>query len=171
MLAVILPASVDIATNSQIVSRSLPTVLDLVIAVAAGAAGAYALSRPDVSDALPGVAVAISLVPPLSVVGITWSQGAWDESFGALLLFATNMCAILVVGGVTFILTGVTPVRRVAENQRRIRASLAGLAALATIVVGALLLNGLDIARAIASRRTMPVRPSPIGSVRTLSST
>jgi uncharacterized hydrophobic protein (TIGR00271 family) len=147
LLAVTLPASIDIATNSQIVSRSLPTVLDLVIAVAAGAAGAYALSRPDVSDALPGVAVAISLVPPLSVVGITWSQGAWEESFGALLLFSTNMCAILVVGGVTFVLTGVTPVRRVAENQRRIRVAFAGLAALATIVVGGLLLNGLDIAR------------------------
>jgi uncharacterized hydrophobic protein (TIGR00271 family) len=147
LLAVILPASVDIATNSQIVSRLMPTVLDLVIAVAAGAAGAYALSRPDVSDALPGVAVAISLVPPLSVVGITWSQGGWEESLGALLLFSTNTCAILVVGGVTFVLTGVTPVRRVAENQRRMRVALAGLAAFATIVVGGLLLNGLDIAR------------------------
>lgn len=48
-------ALVDTMTNGQIVSRSSPTTVDLVIAVAAGAAGAYGLSRPDVSNALPGV--------------------------------------------------------------------------------------------------------------------
>jgi uncharacterized membrane protein len=57
-----------------------------------------ALVRRDISDTLPGVAIAISLVPPLAVVGLTAESGEWDESFGALLLFATNVAAILTTG-------------------------------------------------------------------------
>jgi len=145
-LGLIVPATIDVATNSQILARSTPTILDLITAVAAGAAGAYGLSRPDVSDALPGVAIAISLVPPLSVVGIAWSQGAWAEGNGALLLFITNALAIVVVGGATFVFTGVTPIRRVAQNQRRVRTAAASLFTVAAAVVGSLALNGAEIA-------------------------
>ncbi len=140
------PAVIDTVTNSQITARSSPTVLDLGIALAAGAAGAYGLSRPDVSDSLPGVAIAISLVPPLSVVGVAYSQGDWHSGNGALLLFATNMLAILVMGGITFVATGVAPIRQVAENQHRVRTASAAVAALGALVIGALLLNGTQIA-------------------------
>ncbi|MEM9037133.1 MAG: DUF389 domain-containing protein [Actinomycetota bacterium] len=154
VLGAVVPAVIDVSTNSQIIARSSPTTLDLIIAVAAGAAGAYGLSRSDVSDALPGVAIAISLVPPLSVVGIAWSQGAWQEGNGALLLFVTNALAIIVVGGITFILTGVTPVRRVTDHQFRVRTASAAIAALAVIVVGALALNGAQVtANALAFGR------------------
>lgn len=146
------PTAFDAATNSQIVARTSPTTLDLLVAVAAGAAGAYGLSRPDVSDSLPGVAIAISLVPPLSVVGLSFSQGDWSSGGGALLLFATNMLAILIVGGVMFVITGVTPIARLTENQHRTRTSLAAVAGVATFVIGALLLNGSEIARNIATR-------------------
>jgi len=146
ILGLIVPTTIDVATNSQILARSTPTILDLITAIAAGAAGAYGLSRPDVSDALPGVAIAISLVPPLSVVGIAWSQGAWAEGNGALLLFITNALAIVVVGGATFVFTGVTPIRRVAQNQRRVRTAAASLFTLAAAVVGSLALNGGEIA-------------------------
>ena len=95
------PTSFDTTTNSQILSRISPTTLDLVVAVAAGAAGAYGLSRPDVSDSLPGVAIAISLVPPLAVVGLGLSQADWQAARGSALLFATNMLAILLIGGIT----------------------------------------------------------------------
>jgi len=145
-LGLIVPTTIDVSSNSQIIARSTPTILDLITAVAAGAAGAYGLSRPDVSDALPGVAIAISLVPPLSVVGIAWSQGGWAEGNGALLLFVTNALAIVLVGGATFVLTGVTPIRRVAQNQRRIRTATASLFTLAAAVVGSLALNGGEIA-------------------------
>lgn len=57
-------------TNSQITGRISPRLIDLAAALAAGAAGAFAMSRDDVADSLPGVAIAISLVPPLCVVGI-----------------------------------------------------------------------------------------------------
>ena len=145
-LGLLVPAVIDTATNGQIVARSSPTILDLITAVAAGAAGAYGLSRPDVSDSLPGVAIAISLVPPLSVVGIAYSRGDWAAGNGSLLLFLTNMLAILIMGGLTFIVTGVTPLRRVAENQHRVRSSVAAVATLTAVVLGALLLNGSEIA-------------------------
>lgn len=141
------PVVIDVALNSQIAARSSPTVLDLAIAVAAGAAGAYGLSRPDVSDSLPGVAIAIALVPPLSVVGIAYSQGEWEAGNGALLLFFTNAAAILLVGGATFVVTGVAPINRLADNQRRVRTATASLLVAAAIVVGGLLLNGAELTR------------------------
>ncbi|MEM7091824.1 MAG: DUF389 domain-containing protein [Actinomycetota bacterium] len=147
MLGLLVPAAIDTSANVQILARSSPTTLDLIIAVAAGAAGAYALSRPDVSDSLPGVAIAISLVPPLAVVGISYSQGDWEAGNGALLLYGTNMLAILIVGGITFIATGVTPLSRVADNQRRLRTWGLTLAGVTVAVVGALLLNGAQVAR------------------------
>ena len=148
------PVAVDPATNAQIVSRTSPTVLDLAVAVAAGAAGAYGLSRRDVADALPGVAAAISLVPPLSVVGIVWSAGMWEEGAGALLLFAANLLAIVSMGGLTFVLTGVTPVRQVAESQRRMRTALAALGGLVALVLGGLLMNGKEAAENLVDRST-----------------
>ena len=140
------PVSVDATSNTQILSRSSPTILDLVIAVAAGAAGAYGLSRPDVSDALPGVAIAISLVPPLSVIGVTIAAGAYEEASGALLLFATNALAIIIVGGATFIVTGLTPLRVAQANRQRVRTASAAVLALAVFVVAALGLNGREVA-------------------------
>lgn len=155
LLGLIAPTTIDVATNSQIIARSSPTILDLITAIAAGAAGAYGLSRPDVSDSLPGVAIAISLVPPLTVVGIAYSQGAWVDGHGALLLFVTNMLAILIMGGITFIVTGVTPLARAADQQHRVRTAIAAVAAAAAIVVGALLLNGAQIASNLLEQSTV----------------
>jgi len=146
LLATVTPVAVDLATNTQIVTRSSPRLIDLVIAVAAGAAGAYALSRKEVSSALPGVAVAIALVPPLSVVGVTAQGGDWRQASGTLLLFTTNLVAIILAGGAVFLLTGVVPLRRFAENQHRVRTALGAIAALAVVVVGGLVLNGRQIA-------------------------
>jgi uncharacterized membrane protein len=75
-----------------------PTLGDLIAALATGAVGSFALVRDDVSDTLPGVAIAISLVPPLAVVGLTLESGAPKQALGALLLFLTNFGAILLSG-------------------------------------------------------------------------
>ncbi|UCC51629.1 MAG: DUF389 domain-containing protein [Anaerolineaceae bacterium] len=95
---------ISVTTNSQIASRTSPNLDDLIVAMAAGAAAAFAYSRADVADSLPGVAIAIALVPPLSVVGITLSQGEWDAAGGASLLFLTNLLSILLAGGIVFLL-------------------------------------------------------------------
>src|SRR5690606_31693651 len=85
-------------TSSQVAGRIHPRTVDLLAALATGAVGAIALARSDISDTLPGVAIAISLVPPLAVVGLTLEAGAIDEALGALLLFGTNVAAILLSG-------------------------------------------------------------------------
>lgn len=106
VLAAVLRGSVQIAGNSQITARISPRLIDLIIALASGAAGAFATGREDVSDALPGVAIAVSLVPPLSVVGICLSSGAYREALGAFILFLTNFLAIVVAGLIFFALMG-----------------------------------------------------------------
>ena len=147
IIGIVAPTEIDTLANTQITGRANPTMLDLITALAAGAAGAYGLSRPDVSDALPGVAIAISLVPPLTVVGIAYSQGDVRSGNGALLLFATNMIAILIMGGVTFVLTGVTPLARLTDQQDRLRTWTGTVAVAALLVVGALAINGAEITR------------------------
>jgi uncharacterized membrane protein len=67
--------------------------LDLIIALASGAAGAFALSRADISDSLPGVAIAISLVPPLNNTGILLAAGEKHLATESFLLFTTNFLA------------------------------------------------------------------------------
>lgn len=96
-------------TNSQIAARVSPRLIDLVAALATGVVGAFALVRSDVSDTLPGVAIAISLVPPLCVVGLTLESGAPGQAMGALLLFGTNVGAIIATGTIMFLLYQVRP--------------------------------------------------------------
>jgi uncharacterized hydrophobic protein (TIGR00271 family) len=98
IVALFVPYDIVAATSTQVAGRINPHLIDLVAALATGAVGSFALVRSDVSDTLPGVAIAISLVPPLAVVGITLEAGAGNESVGALLLFLTNVGAILLSG-------------------------------------------------------------------------
>jgi len=93
-------------TNSQVLARISPRMLDLVAALASGAAGAFCMSREDISDSLPGVAISISLVPPLCVVGLSLQAGQWAAAQGAFLLFLTNFLSILLAGGGVLALLG-----------------------------------------------------------------
>jgi uncharacterized membrane protein len=95
LLGAAIELPVTAATNGQVAGRVSPRLVDLVAALATGAVGSIALTREDISDTLPGVAISISLVPPLAVVGLTLESGTPDEAFGALLLFVTNVSAIL----------------------------------------------------------------------------
>jgi len=94
-------------TNSQVAGRVHPRLIDLLAALATGAVGSVALVRRDISDTLPGVAIAISLVPPLSVVGLTFEAGKLGQSLGASLLFLTNVAAILGSGTVVMAIYGI----------------------------------------------------------------
>jgi uncharacterized hydrophobic protein (TIGR00271 family) len=98
LLGLFVPYPVVAATNAQVAARVTLQLADLVAALATGAVGSVALVRSDISDTLPGVAIAISLVPPLAVVGLTLESGAPRQSLAALLLFTTNVAAILASG-------------------------------------------------------------------------
>ena len=101
---------ISIESNSQFSSRISPRLIDLYAALASGAAGAFALSREDISDSLPGVAIAISLVPPLCVAGIGLAEGEFSAAGGAFLLFLTNLLSILLAGGGVLALLGLSAV-------------------------------------------------------------
>jgi hypothetical protein len=83
-----------------------PGFFDLVAALATGLAGAVALARRDVAAVLPGVAIAISLVPPLAVAGVCFGQGAFILGAGALLLFVSNLVALVLAGLFVFTVLG-----------------------------------------------------------------
>jgi uncharacterized membrane protein len=97
---------ISYTSDTQITGRISPRLVDLVVALAAGAAGAFAMSRDDVADALPGVAFALSLAPPLCVVGIALSDGQWEAALGASVRFLTNFLSILLAGGGVLALLG-----------------------------------------------------------------
>jgi uncharacterized hydrophobic protein (TIGR00271 family) len=112
---------ISIESNSQFSSRISPSMIDLYAALASGAAGAFAMSRKDVADSLPGVAIAISLVPPLCVMGIGLAEGEWNAAGGAFLLFLTNFLSILLAGGGVLALLGLSAAatRGLSPNARR----------------------------------------------------
>jgi uncharacterized hydrophobic protein (TIGR00271 family) len=93
----------DFASNSQVAARISPRLIDLVGALATGTVGAFALVRSDVSDTLPGVAIAISLVPPLAVTGLLLNVGRYHDAGESALLFATNVAAIVATGTIVFL--------------------------------------------------------------------
>ena len=130
VLGLFVPYPVVAATSSQVASRISPRLVDLVAALATGAVGSVALARSDISDTLPGVAIAISLVPPLAVVGLTLESGAPRQALGSLLLFITNVIAILASGVVVM---GLYKVNRTASE-------VATRHAFASVLVGVLLL-------------------------------
>lgn len=84
----------DSPLTNEILSRTQPTSMDLMIALAGGTAGAYAMISPQLSVAVVGVAVATALVPPLAASGILFAHGESSLGFGALLLALTNIIAI-----------------------------------------------------------------------------
>lgn len=118
--------------TDEVLARTSPGVLDLIVALASGVAGAYAITREDVSDALPGVAVAVSLAPPLAAVGITLQLGRSDLASGAMLLFTINFLAITISGVVVMLATGFVPWRALRRARRSSLAAF-GLIFLATI--------------------------------------
>ena len=145
IVAVWTPQLVPIATNSQILSRTSPTLIDLMIAVAAGAAGAYATVDKRVSSSITGVAIAVALVPPLGVVGILLEANEWSDALGAFLLFLTNLVSIILVGSIVFVVTGLAPFTEYAKNREKTRTiySTVILAAFIIIVPLAFTSNGI----------------------------
>jgi uncharacterized hydrophobic protein (TIGR00271 family) len=129
--------------TAEIVSRTHPTLLDLGVALLSGAAGAYALCREDVSAALPGVAIAAALVPPLATVGIGLSSGDLTVWGGALALFLANLIAITAASAVVFLLFGYRPApgnERITILRRGVLSTIA-LLAIVAVILGSLTVN------------------------------
>ena len=76
--------------TAEILARTEPLILDVLIAFFGGLAGIIAASRSDNSTVVPGVAIATALMPPLCVTGYGLATGNWDYTFGAFYLFLLN---------------------------------------------------------------------------------
>lgn len=151
--------TLDVENNQQIISRTAPRLVDLAAALATGLAGAFATGREDISDTLPGVAIAISLVPPLANVGILLGQHRPDLAMGSLLLFATNYLAILLTGSFMFGVMGF-PKAVLEGRSKRARATAIALVVLfACMIIVPLAATSFSVAveHTVTARTTQAV--------------
>ena len=86
----------------EMIARTEPQLFDLLVAVFSGFAGAYALMDEKISPALPGVAIATAIVPPLANAGLCFSVGQYIAGVGSFLLFFANFLSILLVASAAF---------------------------------------------------------------------
>lgn len=149
-VATLVPNAAIETVPQQVLLRTQPNILDLVVGLAAGAAGAYALVREELRTALPGVAIAVALLPPLAAVGVAWEIGRPDLAMGAGLLYLANGTAVVLGAGVVFVATGFVPTVRVSRMSWRMVLAVA-VAALPVLVLSVPLTVSLQ--RAVADAR------------------
>jgi len=92
--------SIPITLFSGNIERA--AILYLLVAFAAGAAGAFAWARKDVAEVLPGIALAVTILPPLSAVGISLEQLDVQALRYFLIIFVFNVVGILAGALVVF---------------------------------------------------------------------
>jgi len=120
----------------SLLAQTRPTLIDLFVAALAGFAGGLAMIDERISPALPGVAIATALNPPIAALGLCLAYGAYQGAWGAFLLFFANVLAILGVGAVLFVAAGFVTRKEIG--------SLGGLARrFAPAVIGLLVVTGL----------------------------
>ncbi len=121
LVSSVLPAERFVVLPNELLARTNPTLLDLGIGLAAGSAGAYVTVRTKAASALPGVAIAVALVPPVATIGILLQRGEGSLAAHAALLLLTNITTITLSAAVIFRATGLTPTARADRLRWRIR--------------------------------------------------
>ena len=139
--------------TSEVMSRGVPNILDLFVALFAACAAAYALARPNIGGAVAGVAIATALVPPLCSVGIALSYGKIPTAFGAFLLFSTNLVAIILGASLTFNILGINSMQM---KDKRNTWVYKAIGALATVLVVFAIPLGLELERNINLGKPSP---------------
>jgi uncharacterized hydrophobic protein (TIGR00271 family) len=102
--------------SAEVLARTTPSHLDLLVALVAGAAVAYVLARPEWGDALPGVAIAVALIPPLATTGV--GIAAWDPDIirGSAMILLLNLFGIIAVAVIIFLLMNLSDKQNIAES-------------------------------------------------------
>jgi uncharacterized hydrophobic protein (TIGR00271 family) len=119
-----------------LLAQTEPTLIDLLVAALAGLAGCLAMIDERVSPALPGVAIATSLNPPLAAIGLCLARGAYHGAWGAFLLFLANFLAILLVSAIIFIVAGFITRREIGSTTGfLLRFSMAGVGLIAITIL------------------------------------
>ena len=131
----------ELEATPEMLSRTSPNLLDLLVAVFAGFAGSYAMVDEHISPALPGVAIATAIVPPLANSGLCLALGAYDGALGSFLLFFANFLSILLIASAIFFAAGMA--REFGSVTKKDIFRRFSLAAIGFFVVAVLLSNGL----------------------------
>ena len=136
----------DVPLTHEIRSRTAPTILDLTIAIAGGAAGTYATISRRFSANLVGVAVATALVPPLAVVGMCLARGLNEMAIGAALLFGMNLLGIQAASSLILWLNGFHRILRTQQSNKRL---------LARNLISPLILAALGVSLTVSFYQTL----------------
>ena len=144
----------DIEPSPEMLARTRPNLFDLLVAVFAGFAGAYALVDEKISPALPGVAIATALVPPLANSGLCLATGAVTGGTGSFLLFLANFLSILLVASIIFFVSGMT--EEYTADAKKVVVRSFGLAILGFFILGVFMSHTLfQIMREVKLRRSI----------------
>ncbi len=123
----------------QALVRAQPNIVDLLIAIASGTVGMYAYLHKDIPESLVGVAIAVSLVPPLTVIGIGFALGSYLLSLGATVLFFTNVVAIIGSAVVVLFIHGRSAKTSRSETQREVALASGGVTIIIAVILAVLL--------------------------------
>ncbi len=104
------------STNSQLTLLTSPSLLDAAIAVIAGLAVSFATVKSALNEALPGVAIAVTLVPPLSAIGVGLANFDWNIASTAFVTLALNVVGIVLTSVTVFSLMNFHTMRKEADR-------------------------------------------------------
>jgi len=135
----LMPFALEI--TAEMLARTRPTLLDLLVAACAGFAACLTWIDERVSPVLPGVAIATSLVPPLATCGLVLAMGSYAQAWGAFLLFFANFVAIVAISAAVFLAFGFVRAWET-ESKVALRRGIWGTVG-ALLAVGALLTYSL----------------------------
>ena len=131
--------------GAEVLSRTTPNLLDLRVALVAGAISTYAKVRSKAVSSVAGTAIAVALVPPVCVCGLLLSAQQWGPARGAGLLFLANLLGILSGGLLT--LAAAEPLFRLQLWRSRLGAVSLLLTALLLVPLSGSFLNLVGIAK------------------------
>lgn len=96
----------EVPDDAILLGNMRPNLILFLVSFAAGIAAAYTWVKQNLSSALPGIAVTVSLIPPLAAVGVGLTEGSAYTVSGALTLFLINLLGIAVSSLIVFSLFG-----------------------------------------------------------------
>ncbi|MBT4722707.1 TIGR00341 family protein [Candidatus Falkowbacteria bacterium] len=118
LMSIILPEIV--VANNQFLSRTSPTLLEFLVGLTAGFIGAFIIAYPNVGSAIAGVVIAAAIVPPLATIGISVSKMDWPSAGGAVLLFLSQLIAIVFAAAILFIISDFRYRNKQAEKKTKL---------------------------------------------------
>lgn len=120
--------------GDEIMARSAPTLIQLIIAILAGGAGAFSYGHRKIQAVLSGAFIALALVPPIAIIGIGIAFWNWEIVGGAALLLAANLIGLAIAAVAVFFLLGFRPIDR-PESLHEVKIGITWLALLFFIIV------------------------------------